>query len=65
MSSRVVVALRIKASPERVFEAFTTEIAIWWRPNGLFAFTPRSPVSSQRPSGPSTNFSAVASGLFQ
>lgn len=43
MSSRVVVALRIKASPERVFEAFTTEIAIWWRPNGLFAFTPRSP----------------------
>ncbi|WP_421737432.1 SRPBCC domain-containing protein [Caulobacter sp.] len=43
MSSRVVVALRIKASPERVFEAFTTEIAVWWRPNGLFAFTPRSP----------------------
>jgi len=43
MSSRVVVALRIKASPMRVFEAFTTEIAAWWRPNSLFAFTPRSP----------------------
>jgi uncharacterized protein YndB with AHSA1/START domain len=43
MSSRVVVALRIKAPPERVFVAFTTEIAAWWRPNPLFAFTPRSP----------------------
>ena len=43
MSSRVVVALRIAAPPERVFEAFTTEIAAWWRPNPLFAFTPRSP----------------------
>jgi uncharacterized protein YndB with AHSA1/START domain len=43
MSSRVVVALRIAAPPERVFEAFTTQIAAWWRPNPLFAFTPRSP----------------------
>lgn len=43
MSSRVVVALRIAASPARVFEAFTQEIAAWWRPNSLFAFTPRSP----------------------
>lgn len=43
MSSRVVVALRIKAPPERVFAAFTNEIAAWWRPNALFAFTPRSP----------------------
>ncbi|OYW26855.1 MAG: ATPase [Caulobacter sp. 12-67-6] len=43
MSSRVVVALRIKAPPVRVFEAFTREIALWWRPNSLFAFTPRSP----------------------
>jgi uncharacterized protein YndB with AHSA1/START domain len=43
MSSRVVVALRIAAPPARVFEAFTTEIAAWWRPNSLFAFTPRSP----------------------
>jgi uncharacterized protein YndB with AHSA1/START domain len=43
MSSRVVVAMRIAAPPERVFEAFTTQIAAWWRPNPLFAFTPRSP----------------------
>lgn len=43
MSSRIVVALRIAAPPARVFEAFTTEIAAWWRPNPLFAFTPRSP----------------------
>lgn len=43
MASRVVVALRVKASPERTFEAFTTEIGQWWKPNGLFQFTPRSP----------------------
>lgn len=39
--SRVLVALRVKASPERAFEAFTREIGAWWRPNPLFAFTPR------------------------
>ena len=43
MSSRVVVALRVKATPERAFEAFTREIALWWRPNRMFQFTPRSP----------------------
>ncbi len=43
MSSRIVVALRIAASPEVVFDAFVDDIAVWWRPNGLFAFTPRSP----------------------
>ena len=43
MSSRVVVALRVKATPERAFEAFTQEIALWWRPNPMFQFTPRSP----------------------
>ena len=41
--SRVLVALRVKASPERAFEAFTSDIGAWWRPNGLFAFTPRDP----------------------
>jgi uncharacterized protein YndB with AHSA1/START domain len=41
--SKVLVALRVKASPERAFEAFTRDIGDWWRPNGLFAFTPRSP----------------------
>lgn len=43
MASRVVVAVRVKATPERAFEAFTAEIGAWWRPNGLFAFTPREP----------------------
>jgi uncharacterized protein YndB with AHSA1/START domain len=41
--SRVLVALRVKASPERAFAAFTEEIAAWWRPNLLFATTPRAP----------------------
>ncbi len=36
MTSRVLVSLRIEAPPERVFEAFTSEIGQWWRPNGLF-----------------------------
>ena len=39
MTSRVLVALRIQAPPERVFEAFVGEIDRWWRPNGLFQFT--------------------------
>ena len=43
MTSRVLVALRVKASPERAFEVFTREIGLWWRPNALFAFTPRDP----------------------
>lgn len=43
MSSKILVALRIAASPEVVFDAFTDDIALWWRPNSLFSFTPRSP----------------------
>jgi uncharacterized protein YndB with AHSA1/START domain len=43
LSSKVLVSLRVPASPERAFEAFTRDIALWWRPNGLFRFTPRSP----------------------
>ena len=43
MSSRVLVALRVRATPERAFAAFTGDIASWWRPNPLFAFTPRDP----------------------
>lgn len=43
MTSRVMVALRVAASPERAFEAFTCEIAAWWSPNALFRFTPRDP----------------------
>jgi hypothetical protein len=43
MTSRVIVALRVAATPERAFEVFTRDIALWWRPNALFAFTPRAP----------------------
>jgi uncharacterized protein YndB with AHSA1/START domain len=38
-SSRVLVALRVRATPERAFAAFTEEIGEWWQPNGLFQFT--------------------------
>lgn len=41
MTSSVLVALRIAASPARVFEAFTQDIALWWSPNPLFQLTPR------------------------
>jgi uncharacterized protein YndB with AHSA1/START domain len=43
MSAKVLVALRVKATPMRVFEVFTADIGAWWRPNALFSFTPRSP----------------------
>jgi uncharacterized protein YndB with AHSA1/START domain len=43
VTSRVLVALRVKATPERAFAAFTGEIGLWWRPNGLFQTTPRAP----------------------
>lgn len=43
MTSKILVAMRVRAAPQRAFEAFTREIAHWWRPNGLFQFTPRSP----------------------
>lgn len=37
----VLVALRVKASPERTFDVFTGEIGSWWRPDPLFPITPR------------------------
>ena len=43
MISKVIVALRVKATPERAFDAFVREIGLWWRPNGLFRFTPGPP----------------------
>ena len=43
LASRVLVALRVRATPERAFAAFTGEIGQWWRPNGLFQLTPRGP----------------------
>lgn len=43
MTSKVFVALRVRATPERAFAAFVEEIGDWWRPNGLFQTTPRPP----------------------
>jgi uncharacterized protein YndB with AHSA1/START domain len=43
VASRVLVALRVAATPERAFAAFTAEIGEWWRPNGLFQLTPAGP----------------------
>jgi hypothetical protein len=43
LTSRVIVALRVKAPPLRTFQAFTEEVGAWWQPNMLFQFTPRSP----------------------
>jgi uncharacterized protein YndB with AHSA1/START domain len=43
MTSKVYVALRVRASPERAFQAFVEEIGAWWRPSGLFQTTPRAP----------------------
>lgn len=43
MTSKVYVALRVKASPERAFQAFVEEIGQWWTPNRLFQTTPRPP----------------------
>ncbi len=39
--SAVIVSLRIDAPPQDVFDAFTQDIALWWRPNPLFQLTPR------------------------
>jgi uncharacterized protein YndB with AHSA1/START domain len=46
MTSKVYVALRVKATPERAFQAFVEEIGVWWRPNVLFQTTPRPGVLS-------------------
>ncbi|MBA4792400.1 SRPBCC family protein [Phenylobacterium sp.] len=43
MTSRVYVALRVAASPERAFQVFTEEIGAWWKPSMLFQTTPRAP----------------------
>lgn len=45
MSSSILIAVRVKAPPARAFDVFTREVALWWRPNGLFRFTPRPPGS--------------------
>lgn len=37
--SRVLVALRVNATPARAFTAFTGRIGEWWQPDELFPFT--------------------------
>jgi len=37
-ASRVLLSIRVNATPARAFAAFTEEIGQWWRPNGLFEF---------------------------
>ncbi|GAM99224.1 hypothetical protein U91I_02869 [alpha proteobacterium U9-1i] len=37
----VLVALRIDAPPQQVFDAFVNDIALWWTPDDLFRLTPR------------------------
>jgi uncharacterized protein YndB with AHSA1/START domain len=41
VTSKVYVALRVKASPQRAFQTFVGEISAWWRPSPLFQTTPR------------------------
>jgi hypothetical protein len=43
VASQVIVALRVRASPDRAFEVFTREIGAWWRHSPMFRFTPREP----------------------
>ena len=52
MASRILVSLRVAATPERAFESFTSEIAQWWRPNGLFRFTQGKPGTLTFETGP-------------
>ncbi len=56
MTSRVLVALRVRAAPEFAFQAFTAEIGQWWRPNLLFQFTPRGPGVVSFEPGPDGRF---------
>lgn len=40
MTSKVFLAIRVPADPARAFDAFTQDIAAWWRPDPLFRITP-------------------------
>ena len=43
MPSQILVSIRVAATPDRAFDVFAREIGAWWRPNGLFRFTTKSP----------------------
>jgi uncharacterized protein YndB with AHSA1/START domain len=40
MTSKAFLAVRVPADPARAFEAFTQQIASWWRPDRLLRITP-------------------------
>jgi activator of HSP90 ATPase len=40
--SSILVSVRVAATPLETFEIFTRDIALWWQPSPLFAFTPRA-----------------------
>ncbi len=40
MTSKVFLAIRVPADPDRAFQVFTEEIGSWWQPSGLFQITP-------------------------
>jgi uncharacterized protein YndB with AHSA1/START domain len=44
--------MRVSASPERAFAAFTDEIGLWWQPNRLFQLTPAGPGTMAFEPGP-------------
>jgi len=39
LSARILVSLRVSATPDHAFRVFTCEIGRWWEPNALFRFT--------------------------
>ena len=41
--SRILVSIRVAATPARAFDVFTREIDLWWRDTPLFRFTPGAP----------------------
>jgi uncharacterized protein YndB with AHSA1/START domain len=43
MSSRVLVSLRVAATPQRAFDVFTRDIHLWWQSDGLFRFSRKPP----------------------
>lgn len=56
MSSRILVAIRVAATPERAFDVFTREVDLWWRATPLFRFSSRSPgvLAFEPPIGPNS-----------
>ena len=41
MTAAVIVSIRVAASPQEAFRAFTEDIGDWWRESPLFRLTPR------------------------